>query len=191
MGRGLGQNLITVQRRTYLIGPESVGQAERVGGWFVVGRRHSLHLGRMIEDYTELAAIGFEIILTEIESGETRNMSDVDIDGHEGSVEPGRYPLINMTSITRILLGGTAALLVAAGIAAMVLGHDQITGGVLLRTGILLGAAWLVAPLWARPAPATIVTLGAIALVVARPRLIFAVVIAALIWRFSPRRSSL
>lgn len=78
--------------------------------------------------------------------------------------------------------------MVVGGIAALVWGSDETTGGVLIRVGLLLGAGWLVAPLIKRPSVATLALLGAGALVLVRPRLIVAVAVAAVFWRLSARK---
>lgn len=93
-----------------------------------------------------------------------------------------------MPAATRIVLGLAALASVAAGLVFTFSGNDGTGGGVLIRAGFLLGAAWLVAPLVKRPSLASIGFLAAGALVLIRPRLIVAVAVAAVIWRLSQRR---
>lgn len=89
---------------------------------------------------------------------------------------------------TRLLLGIAAVALLVVGVALMVGGTEEVTGGVLVRVALLLGAAWLVAPLVRRPSVATLGFLAAGALVLVRPRLIVAVAVGAVIWRLAQRR---
>ncbi len=93
-----------------------------------------------------------------------------------------------MTTATRRLLGIIALALVFGGAWWMLANPDGRSGGILVRTGLMAGAAWLIAPVVRRPAPATIAFLVALAAVVARPRLIIGVVVAVLVWRFGARR---
>lgn len=51
---------------------------------------HRLDAGRVLEDHRELAPIGLELGLAEIEPGEARHMGDVDVDGHGASLDGGR-----------------------------------------------------------------------------------------------------
>ncbi|MGH8911187.1 MAG: hypothetical protein ACRDVD_01645 [Acidimicrobiia bacterium] len=89
---------------------------------------------------------------------------------------------------TRILLGLAALGALVAGGAVLLWGSDDTTGGVLIRVGLLLGAGWLVAPLIRRPTLATLGLMVAGALVLVRPRLIVAVVVAAVLWSMSARK---
>jgi hypothetical protein len=93
-----------------------------------------------------------------------------------------------MTSSTRLWLGVAALGLLGGGVAVFVWGSDEAMGGVLIRVGLMLGAAWLVAPLVRRPSLATLGGLAVVALVVFRPRLILPVVLGAVLWRFASRR---
>lgn len=72
----------------------------------------------------------------------------------------------------------------------MLEGSDSPTGGVLLRVGVILGAVWLVAPLIRKPGLAGVIGLAAGALVMVRPKLIWALVAAAVIWWASRRTPS-
>lgn len=83
---------------------------------------------------------------------------------------------------TRLLLGIAAVGLIVAGLSLALFGGEEATGGMLIRVGVLLGAAWLVAPSVRRPSLATVALLVAGALVLIRPRLVAAVAVAALIW---------
>lgn len=92
-----------------------------------------------------------------------------------------------MTQSTRLLVAVVAVVLAGAG-AFLAFAHgDNVTGGTLIRVAMLLGALWLVAPLLKRPGPAMLAGLAAAAVVVVRPRLIFAVAIGAVIWRVASR----
>lgn len=93
-----------------------------------------------------------------------------------------------MTPSTRLLLGVAALGLLGGGVAAFVWGSDDAMAGVLIRVGLVLGAAWLVAPLVRRPSLATMAGLAGVALVVFRPRLILPLVLGAVLWRFASRR---
>jgi hypothetical protein len=93
-----------------------------------------------------------------------------------------------MTPATRLWLGVAALGLLGGGVAVFVWGSDEAMAGVLIRVGLMLGAAWLVAPLIRRPSLATVAGLAVVALVVFRPRLIFPVVLGAVLWRFASRR---
>ncbi|CAN5891722.1 hypothetical protein BH23ACT5_BH23ACT5_03710 [soil metagenome] len=93
-----------------------------------------------------------------------------------------------MTTPTRRILGVAAVALVAGGAWWLFASPEGRAGGILVRAGLLAGAAWLVAPLVRRPAPATIAFGVALLAVVARPRLIVVVVVAALVWRYGTRR---
>ena len=89
---------------------------------------------------------------------------------------------------TRILLGLAALGALVAGGTILVSGSDDTIGGVLIRVGLLLGAGWLVAPLIRRPSFASLGLLAVGALVLIRPRLIVAVVVAAVLWSLSARK---
>ena len=89
---------------------------------------------------------------------------------------------------TRMFLGGVAVAMLAAGAWVLASGEDAALGGVLVRVGLVLGAAWLVAPVVRRPSLATLALLAAGALVLIRPRLILAVAVGAVLWRLTQRR---
>lgn len=94
-----------------------------------------------------------------------------------------------MTPTTRRLLGVITLLMLAAGGLWLWLEPAAPTGGVLLRVGLILGAVWLVAPLIRRPSLAAMVGLAVAALVLARPRLLWVVPVAAVVWRLSSARA--
>lgn len=96
--------------------------------------------------------------------------------------------LTAVSTTTRLLLGIATALCLAVGGALIVWGSDTRGGEVLVRVGLLLGAAWLVAPLVRRPSLATIGLLVGAALLVIRPRLVFVLPVFAIVWRLSRRR---
>lgn len=91
-------------------------------------------------------------------------------------------------AVTRLLLGIAGLGLVVAGFIMVFWGTDDAGGGVLVRVGLLLCAAWLVAPAVRRPSLATIGFLVAGTAVLVRPRLIVAVAVAAVIWRLNRRQ---
>ena len=93
-----------------------------------------------------------------------------------------------VTSSTRVLLAVAATVLLAAGVAVLVWGTDRALAGVLIRVGLIFGAAWLVAPLVKRPSLATLAFLAALGLVLIRPRLILAVVLGVVLWRLAGKR---
>lgn len=92
-------------------------------------------------------------------------------------------------AVTRLLLGMAGLGLIVAGFIMVFWGSDDAGGGVLVRVGLVLGAAWLVAPAIRRPSLATIGLLVAGSAVLFRPRLIVAVAIAAVMWRLAQRRN--
>jgi hypothetical protein len=93
-----------------------------------------------------------------------------------------------MRTSTRRLLGIAALALVLGGAWWLFTSPEDRTGGILVRSGLMLGAAWLVAPVVRRPTPATIAFVVALVAVLARPRLIVGAVVAALVWRFGIRK---
>lgn len=94
-----------------------------------------------------------------------------------------------MNPATRLALGFIALGMLIAGGAVMVWGSDSPTGGVLVRVGAILGAVWLVAPSFRRPGLASLIGLAAGTLVLIRPRLVWVVVVAALVWWAGKRRA--
>lgn len=96
--------------------------------------------------------------------------------------------LTAVSTTSRLLLGIATALCLAVGGALILWGSGTRSGEVLVRVGLLLGAAWLVAPLVRRPGLATIGFLAAGALLVVRPRLVFVLPVVAIVWRLSRRR---
>ncbi len=97
-------------------------------------------------------------------------------------------PATVVDNTTRMLLGGVAVAMLAAGAWVLASGEDAALGGVLSRVGLVLGAAWLVAPVVRRPSLATLALLAAGALVLIRPRLILAVAVGAVLWRITQGR---
>ena len=95
-------------------------------------------------------------------------------------------PLI-VSSTVRIGTGIAALALALAGLIVVLQGGGT-TGEVLIRTGVMLAAVWLVAPLIRRPGPATLVGLAAMALVVVRPRLLIPLVVGAVVWWLARRK---
>lgn len=92
-----------------------------------------------------------------------------------------------MSRSTRLVVGAAALVLAGVGSFLAFARGDNVTGGTLIRVALLLGALWLVAPTLKRPGPATLAGMAAAAIVVIRPRLIVAVVVGAIIWRFASR----
>jgi hypothetical protein len=88
---------------------------------------------------------------------------------------------------TRLLIGLAAVGLLIGGAGAVLWTAADALGGMLIRVGVLFGAVWLVAPLIKRPGLASIAGLGAGALVLVRPRLIWAVAAGLVIWWFARR----
>jgi hypothetical protein len=211
--RRLSQDLVPIERSPDLVLSKRIGDTRGVTGWLDVTGRHRLHPGGMIEDVSELLSVGLELLRDEVEPGEARHMGDVDVDGHADSLtalargdldgKPGESPSRNrcaravfgelyprstrMSSTVRIGTGLAAIALTLGGLVVVIQGGGT-TGEVLIRTGVMLAAAWLVAPQIRRPGPATIVGLGAVALVIARPRLLVPIVIAAVVWWLARRK---
>lgn len=94
-----------------------------------------------------------------------------------------------MSSTVRIGTGIAAAFLALGGLIVVMQGGGT-TGEVLIRTGVMLGAVWLVAPLIRRPGPATLVALAAMGLVVVRPRLLIPLVVGAVVWWLARRKQA-
>lgn len=187
---GLGEDLFAVERRSYLVGSEGVGDPRGMGGGFEIAGLHCLHVGSVFEDHSQLLAVCLEIGFAQCQSGQARNMGDVDVDGHRVRLVATRYPPRIVTPSTRSTLGLAAALLMAAGTGVVVWGPDPLPGEVLIRAGVLVGALWLVGPLIRRPGLATLGALAAGVAVVARPRLLIPIVVAAVLWWLARRGRS-
>jgi hypothetical protein len=84
--RGLGQDLITVERGTVLVFTENVDEAERVSRVDLRLRFERLDPGGVVEDVAELALVDIELLFAQIETSKAGNVGDVDVDGHERRV---------------------------------------------------------------------------------------------------------
>lgn len=86
MLRRLVEYLFPIEGSAHLIRPEGVHHCERMGGRLNAFRVEFLHPGCVLQDQPELGLIVGELFVAQPESGEPRNMSNVDIDGHPLSV---------------------------------------------------------------------------------------------------------
>lgn len=85
--RSLGEHLSAIEGWTGLIRPEPIRHPERVGGRFHTFRVERLHLGGVLEDHLELCPVGVELVVFEAQPGQSRDVGDIDLDGH-----PARVP---------------------------------------------------------------------------------------------------
>ncbi len=88
--------------------------------------------------------------------------------------------------MSRVALGIVALGLIGAGVGVLLwpgrTGDDLVTGGLLVRSGVVLAAIWLAFPNLQRVQPRNAVIGGALALLaIARPRLLLVGIPAALV----------
>ena len=154
----------------------------------------------MLEDDPELGLVRLELLVTQIEPGQSGHMGDVDVYRHEAECKSRKrssyHPVLarqNALVAEGNRLKGTAIALGAIGIVAMVAGLVAIllvdpreaspTGGVLVRVGAVLGALALVLPGLRKPSLSTALIAGAgLVLVMARPGLVWAALIGWAAW---------
>jgi hypothetical protein len=123
-------------------------------------------------------------------------VGDVDVYRHGRSVRAGSAPAIgdNLPPVaegnplrgTAIALGALGVLAMLIGLVTIVLadpGEGSPTGGVLIRTGAVLGAIALVLPSIRKPSLPTVLVAGAgLVLVLVRPGLVWAALIGWVAW---------
>ena len=211
-GRRLGQDLVTIQRGPRYVLPKGVDQPQGMRRLDVGLPSQRLDTGCMLQDHTELCLVGLQLVVTELETGQTRHVGYVDLDGHGCIVSPdppssiGSEPRLepyaglmaegNPLKGTAIALGAVGILMIGAGLAVALFadaGRQSTEGSLLIRAGALVGAVALVLPTIRKPSlPTVLVSLVGLALVMARPGLVWAALIGWSIWviRRSQRRTS-
>lgn len=80
------QHLFPGERRTNLIRAKGVHHRKGVCGRFNAIGVEFLHTGSVVQDQPELSLIMGEFLVAQPEPGESRNMSNIDIDRHPLSV---------------------------------------------------------------------------------------------------------
>jgi len=83
---GLAQHLLAVEGRPQFVVPESIGQAQRMGGLDVWHYIQGLDPGGVLQDHSKLGLVRLELFVSEAETRQPRNMGNIDLYRHRGGV---------------------------------------------------------------------------------------------------------
>lgn len=168
----------------------------------------------VFQDLTALRTVPGKLLVTEPEAREPGHVGDIDLNGHDRRVyrlvtssQPGReqktpsgrdadsiVPVSTKAQRTggnleRNMLGAVALIMIGSGAAGMLTVDDPGWPGIVLRSGIILGAIWVALPSLRRLQRRTWIAIGIPALVLMfRPWLIlWGALAGAIVWVFSRR----
>ena len=82
----LAQYLIPVERRPQIVVAKCVGQTQRMGRLHVRLDFQGLDPGGVLQDHSELGLVRLELLLGQPETGQTRNVRNIDLYRHRGGV---------------------------------------------------------------------------------------------------------
>ncbi len=164
-------------------------------------------MSRVVENHSELGLVALEFFSSQVEASKARHMGNIDVDRHgrRSVSQPHlcRY-LINPYSAvvanpsplrgTALALGVMGAIAAVIGMLIVFTGTDDLnspTAGVLIRVGAILLAVSLVLPAVKKPSATMTVVVGfGLLVVLIRPGLIWAGLIAWVLWLALGRQRS-
>lgn len=81
-----------------MIRAKGIGEPQRMTAHIDPGSIQRLNLGRMFEDHPELASVELSFAIVQLETGETGDVRNIDVDRHDRHCKvlshlPGRQPV--------------------------------------------------------------------------------------------------